>query len=50
MCESKDNNDEKIEVCYLCGVKFNINAKDNSYYRYDKYPVCDGCSNSYGFY
>lgn len=38
------------EICYFCGRKFDMNNNDRSYYRYKKYPVCDDCSNSYGFY
>jgi hypothetical protein len=46
----KQTHDEKIEVCYLCGKKFDMNADDASYYRYEKYPICDYCSNFFGFY
>jgi len=41
---------EKIEICYICGIKFNINGEDDSHYHYDKYPMCGYCSEFYGFY
>jgi len=41
---------EKIEVCYICNKKFNINADDESYYWKDKYPFCAYCAEFYGFY
>ncbi|MDR3063393.1 MAG: hypothetical protein LBU40_04555 [Methanobrevibacter sp.] len=41
---------EKIEICYLCGKEFDMNASDKTYYRYGKYPICDYCSDFYGFY
>ena len=41
---------EKIEVCYICHKKFDINADDESYYWKDKYPFCAYCAEFYGFY
>ncbi|HML05438.1 MAG TPA: hypothetical protein VK426_06675 [Methanobacterium sp.] len=41
---------EKIEVCYICHKKFNINADDESYYWKNKYPFCAYCAEFYGFY
>jgi len=41
---------EKIEVCFICHKKFNINADDESYYWKDKYPFCAYCAEFYGFY
>jgi len=41
---------EKIEICYICGEKFNINEDDDSHYHYGKYPMCGYCSEFYGFY
>ena len=48
--EKESKKPEKIEECYTCGKKFNINANDNSHYHYGKFPMCDYCSNFYGFY
>ena len=49
--KSKANqNNEKIEVCYMCHQEFNINEDDDSHYHYDKYPMCAYCSEFYGFY
>jgi hypothetical protein len=45
-----DENEEKIEICYICNKKFNINADDESYYWKDKYPFCAYCAEFYGFY
>ena len=47
--EEKDN-EEKIEICFICHKKFNINKDDESYYRYGKYPMCAYCAEFYGFY
>ncbi|MDI6723413.1 MAG: hypothetical protein QMD61_02065 [Methanobacterium sp.] len=41
---------EKIEVCFICHKKFNINADDESYYRQGKFPLCAYCAEFYGFY
>jgi hypothetical protein len=40
----------KIETCYLCNKEFDINANDNSHYHYNEYPMCNYCSEFYGFY
>ncbi len=53
--ESKENKKEiggpeKIEICFICHKKFNINADDDSYYRQGKYPICAFCAEFYGFY
>lgn len=51
---SKDTGDEvkkeKIETCYFCLQKFDINQDDLSHYKYGKFPMCDYCSQFYGFY
>ncbi|MDI6819059.1 MAG: hypothetical protein QMC87_06880 [Methanothermobacter thermautotrophicus] len=44
------SDDEKIEECFICHKKFNINADDSSHYHYGKYPMCSYCSDFYGFY
>lgn len=51
-CEYKEENEEseKIETCYFCLKKFNINKDDSSHYKFDKYPMCAYCSEFYGFY
>jgi predicted transcriptional regulator len=41
---------EKIEICYFCHKKFDINKNDLSHYKYGEYPMCDYCSEFYGFY
>jgi len=41
---------EKIETCYFCLQKFDMNNDDASHYKYDKYPMCAYCSEFYGFY
>jgi len=48
--EEVEEKPEKIEVCYICNKKFNINADDESYYWQDKYPFCAYCAEFYGFY
>jgi hypothetical protein len=51
--ESEDksgNKPEKIETCYFCLQKFDINKDDLSHYKYGKFPMCDYCSQFYGFY
>ena len=51
ICEEKvEEKPEKIEVCYICNKKFNINADDESYYWQGKYPFCAYCAEFYGFY
>lgn len=40
----------KIETCYFCQRKFNINKDDLSHYKYGKYPMCAYCTEFYGFY
>lgn len=49
-CEEVEEKPEKIEVCYICNKKFNINADDESYYWQGKYPFCAFCAEFYGFY
>ncbi|BAW32167.1 MAG TPA: hypothetical protein PLO64_04970 [Methanothermobacter sp.] len=44
------NKKEKIETCFICQRKFNIKADDSSHYHYGKYPICNYCSEFYGFY
>lgn len=46
----KEKKEEKIEICYFCNRKFDMNKDDSSHYKYGKYPVCDYCSEFYGFY
>jgi hypothetical protein len=41
---------EKVEICYFCHKKFDMNKDDLSHYKYGKYPMCDYCSQFYGFY
>ena len=48
---SDENSDEeKIEICFICHKKFDINKDDESYYRHGKYPMCAYCAEFYGFY
>lgn len=47
--KSKDK-PEKIETCYFCLQKFDMNKDDCSHYKYGKFPMCDYCSQFYGFY
>lgn len=47
--KSKDK-PEKIETCYFCLQKFDMNKDDLSHYKYGKFPMCDYCSQFYGFY
>ena len=50
-CNCECNEDgEKIETCYFCLKKFDINKDDLSHYKFDKYPMCAYCSEFYGFY
>ncbi|OQD59767.1 hypothetical protein MBBAR_1c01640 [Methanobrevibacter arboriphilus JCM 13429 = DSM 1125] len=44
------DDNEKIEICYMCHQEFNINEDDDSHYHYDNYPMCAYCSEFYGFY
>ena len=48
--QEEEDKEEKIEVCYICHKKFNINADDESYYWKDKFPFCAYCAEFYGFY
>ncbi|WP_424354873.1 hypothetical protein [Methanobacterium sp. MBAC-LM] len=51
ICEEEvEEKPEKIEECYICHKKFNINADDESYYWKEKYPFCAHCAEFYGFY
>ena len=45
-----DDKSEKLETCYTCGKKFDINKNDGSRYRYGKYAMCAYCAEFYGFY
>jgi hypothetical protein len=51
-CECKEDVEEteKIETCYFCLKKFDINKDDLSHYKFGKYPMCAYCSEFYGFY
>jgi len=46
----KNMKSEKIETCYTCGKKFDMNKEDGSRYRYEKFPLCAYCAEFYGFY
>jgi hypothetical protein len=48
--DKNDNKSEKIETCYTCGKKFDINKNDGSRYRYGKFAMCAYCAEFYGFY
>lgn len=51
MAKSEDDkSEEKIETCYFCLQKFDMNKSKIAYYHYGKFPVCDHCSEFYGFY
>ncbi|MEL7670290.1 hypothetical protein [Methanobacterium sp.] len=50
ICKEVEEKPEKIEECYICHKKFNINADDESYYWKGKYPFCAHCAEFYGFY
>lgn len=41
---------EKIEICYFCRKKFDMNKDELSYYKYGKFPMCGYCAEFYGFY
>jgi hypothetical protein len=41
---------KKMEICYFCHKKFDINQDDSSRYKYGKYPMCAYCAEFYGFY
>lgn len=45
-----EDGSEKIETCYFCLQKFDINKDDSSHYKYGKFPMCAYCSEFYGFY
>jgi len=47
---NKDKKAVKLETCYLCHKKFDMNQDDASRYRYGKFPMCDYCAEFYGFY
>lgn len=47
---TQEKKEKKIETCYFCNRKFDMNKNDSSHYKYGKYPVCDYCSEFYGFY
>ena len=48
--EDQEKNKVKIEICYFCHKKFDINKDDSSHYKYGQYPMCAYCSEFYGFY
>ena len=48
--KNRENKPEKIETCYFCLQKFDMNKNDLSHYKYGKFPMCDYCSQFYGFY
>ena len=41
---------EKIETCYTCGKKFDMNKEEGARYRCEKYPLCAYCAEFYGFH
>jgi len=49
-CKEEGEESEKIETCYFCLKKFDINKNDASHYKFNKYPMCAYCSEFYGFY
>ena len=42
--------EEKIETCFVCNQKFDMNKAELGYYRYGKYPICDFCADFYRFF
>ena len=48
--DKSENKPKKIETCYFCLQKFDMNKDDLSHYKYGKFPMCDYCSQFYGFY
>ncbi len=48
--DKSEDKPEKIETCYFCLQKFDMNKDDCSHYKYGKFPMCDYCSQFYGFY
>ena len=42
--------EEKIETCFICNQKFDMNKAELGYYRNGKYPICDFCADFYRFY
>ena len=42
--------EEKIETCFICGQKFDMNKAELGYYRNGKFPICDFCADFYRFY
>ena len=42
--------EEKIETCFICGQKFDMNNSELAYYRNGKFPICDFCADFYRFY
>ncbi len=48
--KSEVENEKKIEICYTCGKKFDMNKEEGAHYHYGEFPMCGYCSNFYGFY
>ena len=48
--EKNESKSEKVEICYFCHKKFDMNKEELSHYKYGKYPMCGYCSEFYGFY
>lgn len=42
--------EEKIETCFICSKKFDMNKADLAYYRNGQFPICDFCADFYRFY
>ena len=42
--------EEKIETCFICGKKFDMNKADLAYYRNGQFPIFDFCADFYRFY
>ncbi len=47
---TENQDKEKIETCYTCGKKFDMNKEEGARYRCEKYPLCAYCAEFYGFY
>ena len=48
--EKVESRSKKMETCYTCGKKFDMNKNDGSRYRYGKFAMCAYCAEFYGFY
>lgn len=48
--ESNKDKEVKMEICYTCGKKFDMNSDEGAHYHYGEYPMCGYCTNFFGFY